>query len=67
MKKKDIANQVARDSGSHYSEAGKGDAQRPTDQQKYEEGYERIFGKKKPLLRDMTDEDFMAGLGPCGK
>jgi len=67
MKKKDIANQVARDSGAHYSEAGKGDSQRPTDQQKYDEGYERIFGKKKPLLRDMTDEDFMMALGPCGK
>jgi hypothetical protein len=44
MKKKEIANQVARD--SMYSEAGKGDSPRPTDQQKYEEGYDRIFGKK---------------------
>jgi len=63
MKKKEVANQVARDSMTHYSEAGKGDSQRPTDHQKYEEGYERIFGKNRPLLRDMTDEDFRLGLG----
>ena len=67
MKKKDIANQVARDSATHYSEAGKGDAQRPTNQQKYEDGYERIFGKKKPLARDINEDDFILALGPCGK
>jgi hypothetical protein len=58
MKKKEIANQVAQDAMSYYSEAGKGDTPRPTDQQKYEDGYERIFGKKKLRLRDMTEEDF---------
>ena len=68
MKKKDIANQVARDSATHYSEAGKGDSQRPTDQAKFEEGYERIFGKKKPTVRDIEDEQaFLEALGPCGK
>lgn len=29
------------------SDGGKGSNQRPTDKQKYDEGYERIFGKKK--------------------
>jgi len=28
-------------------EAGKGDTQRPTDQKKFDENYEKIFGKKK--------------------
>jgi hypothetical protein len=28
------------------SDGGKGDKQRPTDQQKYNENYEAIFGKK---------------------
>ena len=51
MKKKNVANQIARDSMVHYSEAGKGDSQRPTDQQKYDDGYERIFGKKKPKIK----------------
>ena len=68
MKKKDVANNVARDSMAHYSEAGKGDSQRPTDQVKFEEGYERIFGKKKPTVRDIEDEQaFLEALGPCGK
>lgn len=30
------------------SDGGKGDKQRPTDQQKYNENYDRIFGKKEP-------------------
>ena len=30
-----------------HSEAGKGSKQRPTDRQKFEENFERIFGKKK--------------------
>lgn len=29
------------------SGGGKGDKRRPTDEQKYREGYDRIFGKKK--------------------
>ena len=59
MKKKNVANQIARDSMVHYSEAGKGDAQRPTDQQKYEDGYERIFGKKKPKIKNVDDVDYV--------
>jgi hypothetical protein len=56
MKKKEIANQFARD--AMYSEAGKGDSPRPTDQQKYEEGYERIFGKKsKPATQKEEHEN----------
>lgn len=30
------------------SDGGKGDKQRPTDQKKYNENYDRIFGKKDP-------------------
>ena len=30
------------------SDGGKGDKQRPTDKQKYDENFDRIFGKKKP-------------------
>jgi len=30
------------------SDGGKGDKQRPTDQKKYSENYDKIFGKKKP-------------------
>ena len=59
MKKKNVANQIARDSMVHYSEAGKGDAQRPTDQQKYDDGYERIFGKKKPKIKNVDDVDYV--------
>jgi hypothetical protein len=34
-------------------EAGKGSKQRPTDKRKYDEGWERIFGKKeKPNEND---------------
>ena len=29
------------------SDGGKGSKQRPTDEQKYHEGWDRIFGKKK--------------------
>jgi hypothetical protein len=29
------------------SDGGKGDKQRPTDQQRFNENFERIFGKKK--------------------
>ena len=28
--------------------AGKGSARRPTDRKKFDENYDRIFGKKKP-------------------
>ena len=34
---------------SNHSEAGKGSKQRPTDLQKFEEGFERIFGKKEDM------------------
>jgi hypothetical protein len=30
-----------------HSEAGKGSKQRPTDQKKYNENWEKIFGQKK--------------------
>ena len=59
MKKKNVTNQIARDSMVHYSEAGKGDSQRPTDQQKYDDGYERIFGKKKPKIKNVDDVDYV--------
>jgi hypothetical protein len=29
-------------------DGGKGSKQRPTDKQKFDEGWDRIFGKKKP-------------------
>jgi hypothetical protein len=32
---------------THYSEAGKGPDQRPTDHKKYGSGYDLIWGKKK--------------------
>lgn len=30
------------------SDGGKGDKQRPTDKKKYDENFDKIFGKKKP-------------------
>jgi len=33
--------------GIQMSDGGKGSQQRPTDRQKFEENFERIFGKKK--------------------
>lgn len=35
------------------SEAGKGDKQRPTDQQKFSDGWDRIFGK--PTAQEIAD------------
>jgi len=40
--------------------AGKGDTPRPVDKKKYDEGYERVFGKKKPytpldMVRDFPE------------
>lgn len=32
-------------------EAGKGDTYRPYNRKKWEEGWERIFGKKKPAIK----------------
>lgn len=32
---------------THYSEAGKGGDQRPTDHKKFSSGYDLIWGKKK--------------------
>jgi len=37
-------------------EAGKGDKQRPTDQQKFQENFDRIFGKKQPQPTEKKDE-----------
>lgn len=31
----------------HMSDGGKGSNQRPTDKKKYDENYDKIFGKKK--------------------
>ncbi len=30
------------------SDGGKGDKQRPTDKKKYDDNFDKIFGKKKP-------------------
>jgi hypothetical protein len=35
------------------SNGGKGSKQRPTDPKKYDEGYDRIFGKKDKLILPM--------------
>lgn len=37
-------------------EAGKGSKQRPTDQQKFAENFDKIFGKKKPQPTEKKDE-----------
>lgn len=34
------------------SEAGKGSKQRPTDKEKFDKNYDRIFGKKKKKILD---------------
>jgi hypothetical protein len=34
------------------SDGGKGSKQRPTDKQKFDENYDKIFGKKKPKKKD---------------
>lgn len=42
-------------------EAGKGDKQRPGDVKLFEEGYDRIFGKKPPVERiAMAQESVVA-------
>jgi hypothetical protein len=33
--------------GADMSDGGKGSSQRPTDKKKYDENYDKIFGKKK--------------------
>ncbi len=33
-------------------DGGKGDRQRPTDKEKFDEGYDRIFGKKKQPTKE---------------
>ena len=40
------------------NEAGKGDKRRPTDEQKFRENFDRIFGKKneKPTETPRTDK-----------
>jgi hypothetical protein len=47
----------------HYSEAGKGGDQRPTDHNKFSSGYDLIWGKKEKRLADMTEADFNEALG----
>jgi hypothetical protein len=43
-------------------EAGKGDAYRPVDWTKWEENYERIFGRaKKKREADKEDEEYVEG------
>lgn len=41
-----------------HSEAGKGDAQRPTDHNKFSSGYDLIWGKKKQDDAKAEDEEF---------
>lgn len=36
------------------SDGGKGSRQRPTDKQKFDENYDKIFGKKKDLYVDQN-------------
>ena len=38
------------------SEAGKGSKQRPTDRLKFDENYDRIFGKKDKKLEEKQDD-----------
>lgn len=38
--------------------AGKGDKQRPVDKKKFDENFDRIFGKKKRVLVDEVVEGF---------
>jgi hypothetical protein len=40
-----------------HSEAGKGDTQRPTDQKAFEEGFDRIFGRR--ILNQKLSNDDM--------
>jgi hypothetical protein len=45
-------------------EAGKGDTYRPTDNDKFSQNFERIFGKKpEKRLIDMTEKEFNEALG----
>lgn len=45
-------------------EAGKGDAYRPTDYEKFKNNFEKIFGKPtEKRLVDMSEEDFNEALG----
>ena len=41
---------------SKHSEAGKGDAQRPTNQKAFDEGFDRIFGRR-ILNQKMSSDD----------
>lgn len=45
------------------SDGGKGDKRRPEDQQKYNEGYDRIFGKKKMVLPEHYGEQYKTSWG----
>ena len=43
-------------------QAGKGDRYRPIDQKKWDEGWEKAFGKKKPTKKNIKREPkFSAG------
>ena len=46
------------------NDGGKGSTQRPFDQQKFNDNFEKIFGKKpKKRFIDMTELDFNEALG----
>ena len=48
----------------HICDGGKGSTQRPFDQQKFNDNFEKIFGKKpEQHLVDMTESDFNEALG----
>jgi hypothetical protein len=38
------------------SDGGKGDKRRPEDQEKWDDGYTRIFGKKSKPAEDLKEE-----------
>lgn len=46
---------------SNKTHGGKGDKQRPTDTKKYEDNYDRIFGKKKEVDTEKVVCDIVNG------
>lgn len=49
------------------SQNGKGDTQRPTDKKKFDNNYERIFGKKESNLTDELVFGTLQEKNPCGE
>ena len=39
------------------SDGGKGDKRRPEDQEKWDDGYERIWGKKPKPVDELTEDE----------